>query len=399
MRNILHVDMNSFFASCEQVIRPELKGLPVIVGGDPEKRRGIVLAASYEAKAFGVKTTMPIHEALKLCPEAILLKSTHGLYSDMSEKVMKIFDDYTPLKEQLSIDEAFLDMTGTEHLYGSIIEVAYKIQNEIKNKLDLGCSIGISSNKLLAKMASDYKKPMGITIIYPENVEEMLWPLPVGDLYGIGKKTTVKLKNLGVKTIGDLATYDRDELTRLFGSKYSDMMYQRSNGIDQRPVVSRDYYDAKSVGNELTFSNDINQLEELYKRLLVLSESVGYRLRKKDLKGKTISIKVKYNDFSVITRSTTIDHCTNVTDTIYKNAYQLLTNSWRQKPVRLLGVTVTNFEDVSPQTSLFSLIEEKQDDVKLKKVDQLTDDLRKKFGYNIVKRASTLHGTEHIRKH
>ncbi|MBN2223013.1 MAG: DNA polymerase IV, partial [Vallitaleaceae bacterium] len=174
---IFHIDMNSFFASCEQVVQPKLRDRAIIVGGDPERRSGIVLAASYEAKKRGVKTTMPIQQALRLCPEAVVVQSTYGLYSKMSKEVMAIFDQYTPLKEQASIDEAFLDMTGTEHLFGTPLEAAKRIQEQILQDLELPCSVGISTNKLLAKMASEMKKPLGITTLYPEEIREKLWPL------------------------------------------------------------------------------------------------------------------------------------------------------------------------------------------------------------------------------
>lgn len=400
MRKILHVDMNSFFASCEQTLRPELKGQPIIVGGDPKKRRGIVLAASYEAKAFGVKTAMPIYEAMRLCPQAEVLKSTYGLYSKLSKEVMAIFDRYTPVKEQLSIDEAFLDMTGTEMIHGDdLLQTAHNIQEDILREVDLGCSIGISSNKLLAKMASDYKKPMGITEIYPKHVKDKLWHLPVGELYGVGKKSVIKLHDNRIKTIGDLATYDVDELIRLFGKSMGMSMHNKANGIDYGIVESRSGDDMKSISNELTFSKDMTNLDDMNKKLLIISESVGYRLRKKQVKGRTISIKVKYSDFHVITRSHTLHSTTDVTEVIYENAKRLLKNSWNKSSVRLLGVGVSNFEEEDNQISLLSFVrEDKEVDEKQRKADALSDTLREKFGYHAVKRASTLNESESIRK-
>ncbi|MBC7959743.1 MAG: DNA polymerase IV, partial [Vallitaleaceae bacterium] len=343
-RQILHIDMNAFFASCEQVKNPELRKAPLIVGGDPQRRSGIVLAASYDAKKCGVKTTMPLHEAAKLCPNAVFIKPSHGLYDKMSRQVMEIFDAYTPLKEQVSIDEAFLDMTGTEKLFGDSLTVAKTIQDRILNELDLPCSVGISSNKLLAKMASDFKKPMGITTIYPHEVQSKLWPLKVGTLYGVGKKTVVKLNEIGVRTIGDLAQVKMDTLISYFGEKSAWMLNNHAHGSDEGEVDPGEDYEVKSVGNELTYPKDIDNLKDIHRELLLLSDKVGFRLRKKELKGKTISIKVKYADFTVITRSKTIDVYTDSTDRIYAISKELMNNHVVLKPLRLLGVTVSNFD-------------------------------------------------------
>lgn len=402
VKTIFHVDMNSFFASCEQTLRPELKGKPIIVGGDPEKRRGIVLAASYEAKAFGVKTAMPIYQAMKLCPQAEVLRSTYGLYSTLSKQVMEIFDRYTPLKEQVSIDEAYLDLTGTEKIHGDdLFAIAKRIQKDVLDEVDLGCSIGISSNKLLAKMASDFKKPMGITKIYPSDVEAMLWDLPVGELHGVGKKSVEKLKDLKILTIRDLATYDVLELERIFGHNMGRAMHNKAHGMGNDVVHSNEGEEMKSVSNELTFSNDIKDLDQLNKKLLIISESVGYRVRKKGVQGKTIQLKVKFSNFQVITRSITLNHCTDVTETIYLESKKLLDQCWNKKPIRLLGVGLTNFQCEEMQTNLLTFLENdkvSQGEVKQKKADELADQLREKFGYNAVKRAATINERESIRK-
>lgn len=383
-RHILHIDMNAFFASCEQVKNPELKKVPLIVGGDPQRRSGIVLAASYDAKKYGVKTTMTLNEAEKLCPNAFFVKASHELYSLMSKQVMAIFDEYTPVKEQLSIDEAFLDMTGTEKLFGDIISVSHTIQNRILNELGLQCSVGISSNKLLAKMASDYKKPMGITTIYPYEVSTKLWPLKVGELYGVGKKSVVKLSYLGIKTIGDLANTSLEILESYFGDKGAKMLHNHAWGMDNSLVTPMQKHDiTKSVGNELTYPKDIEDIDDVIRELLVLSDKVGYRLRKKDLKGKTISIKVKYFDFTVITRSKTIECHTDSTDKIFEIAKDLMINSVFLKPIRLLGITVSNFdnEDII-QLNLFD------NTLANNRVDAMVDTIRKKHGFDAVNRAS-----------
>jgi DNA polymerase-4 len=383
-RQILHIDMNSFFASCEQAVNPELKKAPLIVGGDPEKRSGIVLAASYDAKRYGVKTTMTLNEAARLCPGAVFVKPTHGLYEKMSRQVMQIFSEYAPAMEQLSIDEAFLDMTGTQSLYGDIMQVAKVIQNRILEELKLPCSVGISSNKLLAKMASDYKKPMGITTIYPHEVEEKIWPLKVSELFGVGKKSAIKLNQSGIQTIGQLAKTDILILNGLFGESMANMLHNYANGIDPSPVEPVKE-DSKSVGNEMTFPEDLTKTEDILRELLILSDKVAYRLRQKKLKGKTISIKVKYYDFSVITRAHTIDTVTDSADCIYNAVKELIKTNKLTKAIRLLGVTVTNFEDENnQQLSLFT------QDNNTSKLDSMLDEIREKYGYSAVKRATNL---------
>lgn len=383
-RQIMHIDMNSFYASCEQAANPELRNVPLIVGGDPEKRKGIVLAASYDAKRYGVKTTMTLNEAARLCPEAVFIRANHELYEEMSGQVMRIFAEYAPVMEQLSIDEAFLDMTGTEQLYGDLKQLARKIQNRIMDELLLPCSVGISSNKLLAKMASDFKKPMGITTIYPDDIKEMIWPLKVSELFGVGKKTAMKLNQLGIRTIGELAKTDIGVLSGLLGEGTAMMLHNYANGIDPSPVVSsRD--EIKSIGHEMTYPEDLTRIEDILRELLVLVDKTAYRLRQKGQKGKTISIKIKFNDFTLITRAHTISEVTDSADCIYQVAKELVTSCKIAKPIRLLGVTVSNFEDDSiKQLSLFS-----QDNDR-KKLDSMLDEIRGKYGFDAIKRAASL---------
>jgi len=383
-RQIMHIDMNSFYASCEQAANPELRNVPLIVGGDPEKRKGIVLAASYDAKRYGVKTTMTLNEAARLCPDAVFIRANHELYEEMSEQVMQIFAEYAPVMEQLSIDEAFLDMTGTEQLYGDLKQLARKIQNRIMDELMLPCSVGISSNKLLAKMASDFKKPMGITTIYPDDIKKMIWPLKVSELFGVGKKTAMKLNQLGIRTIGELAKTDIGVLSGLLGEGTAMMLHNYANGIDPSPVVSsRD--EIKSIGHEMTYPEDLTRIEDILRELLVLVDKTAYRLRQKGQKGKTISIKIKFNDFTLITRAHTISEVTDSADCIYQVAKELVTSCKIAKPIRLLGVTVSNFEDDSiKQLSLFS-----QDNDR-KKLDSMLDEIRGKYGFDAIKRAASL---------
>jgi len=384
---IFHIDMNAFFASCEQTINQELKGKAIAVVGDPSRRSGIVLAASYEAKAFGVKTTMPIYKAIECCKDIILVGSTYGLYSKLSKQVMEIFDEFTPLKEQLSIDEAFLDMTGTEHLFGKPVQAALKIQGKILKELDLACSVGISTNKLLAKMASDMKKPLGITTLYPKEVSEKMWPMPVGDLYGIGKKTVPKLQELGIHTIGDLAKGKAFYLAESFGQQSSRHMISTAKGIGSNHLVPSGRIRVKSVGNELTYSKDIEDSQGIKNELLLLADTVGHRLRHKMLKGRTLQIKIKYNDFTVITRSHTFSKASDSTDFIFEQAFRLVQANRGGKPIRLLGISMTNFEsELAHQLSLFDDQQEKD----TKKVDHMVDQLRDRYGYSAIQRGSLL---------
>ena len=383
---ILHIDMNSFFASCEQAKDPSLKEVPLIVGGDPKTRKGIVLAASYDAKAFGVKTTMLIHEAMRRCPTAKIIKASHGLYEEMSRQVMEIFDAYTPLKEQVSIDEAYLDMTGSEHLFGEPFQMAKKIQAHILSELNLPCSVGIAHNRLCAKMASDMKKPMGITQLFEEDVPVKLWPLAVGELHGVGKKSGEKLMNLGIRTIGELANTDPVFLSEVFGSKYGEYIYESANGRGSN-VISAVHEPPKSIGNELTYSSDLKDKPILQEQLLLLSDKVGHRLRKHMVSGRTITIKLKYNDFKLVTKSRTLDGPTHHTDVIYQVSNELLSVLWNGKPVRLIGVTVSGFMDEQlGQLSLFDM-ETVPDHPG---VDHMLDEIRERFGYQSVGRAKLL---------
>lgn len=384
---IFHIDMNSFFASCEQVIHPELKQKPIAVVGDATRRSGIVLAASYEAKAYGIKTTMPIHQAVKLFPGLILVSSTFGLYSKMSRQVMQIFDNYTPLKEQLSIDEAYLDMTGSEFLFGPPEVAAQRIMNQIQKELDLGCSIGIATNKLLAKMASDMKKPLGITTLFADEIPLKLWPLKVGELYGIGRKTVPRLNELGIFTIGDLARTPLDVLIHNFGDKSGHYMHDASKGIGSDILEIEGQTPVKSVGNELTYSKDLVDAEELQRELLILADMVGHRLRCKMLMGRTLQVKIKYFDFEVITRSETFPRPTDSTDYIYEKALDLVLQNRGKKPIRLLGISISNFDASGlQQLSFFDEPVKIQDN----KVDKMVDTVREKFGYNAIARASLL---------
>nr|HPM00411.1 DNA polymerase IV [Bacillota bacterium] len=285
-RLVFLVDMNAFFISCEMAMNPELKGKPAAVAGDPKKRSGIILAANYEARKYGIKTTMVLHEAKKLCPELVTVPPSHGLYEKKSKEVMDILSRYTPVIQQNSIDEAWMDLTGCEKLFGSPMEIAENIMKTISEELDLWCSIGISENKFLAKMGSELKKPQGITELYVKDIEKKLWPLPVREMYGIGKQTEQKLMDYAIYKIGDIANSNVEFLKKNFG-KYGEELYRLSRGIDNSPVVPNPIYDNKSISRSTTLPQDTNDLEYLKYILLGLAEEVGYEARKSGYKGKT----------------------------------------------------------------------------------------------------------------
>lgn len=382
---IFHVDMNSFFASCEQAENPEYAKKPLVVCGDPENRAGIVLAASYEAKAFGIKTTMLCYEAKRLCPNAIFVPCRHKLYSAVSRRVMSILSDFTPVKEQASIDEAYLDMTGTEMLFGDSVSAARLIQKRIFDELHIGCSVGISTNKLLAKMASDMKKPMGITELYESDVPKKLWSLPARELFGVGGKTAEKLAHYGINTIGDLAKTDEQWLCRVFGPASAKYLHEASNGKCAEHLDPDGTVESRSVGNENTYSHDITNAQEANRELLFLCDSVGYRLRKEGRQARCVTIKIKYYDFKVVTRSKTLHMPFCDTDTLYRTAAELFAENWSKKPMRLLGVTASGFDDCEQMTFFENPVAEKHG-----AVDESMDKLRQRFGYNSVTRASLM---------
>lgn len=398
-RVVFLVDMNAFFISCEMSIKPELKGHPAAVAGNPENRTGIILAANYDARAFGVKTTMLIHEAKKLCPGLILVSPTHGLYEQKSGEVMDILSRFTPVIQQNSIDEAWLDLTGCEGLFGEPLKIAGRIMDEIRNELDLWCSIGISENKFLAKMASEFKKPLGITELWERDVKQKLWPLKVREMYGIGKQTEKRLNEIGILTIGQLANCDRKMLESCFG-KYGEELKRLANGIDPSPVTPHPKYESKSIGRTTTLSKDTTDIEFARSVLLRLAEEVGEEARRYDFKGKTVSIVIRYGDFKTITRQKSIA-TTFLTKEIYKAGCELLEANWNcRKPVRLLGIGLSNIEeDLPDQLSIFDVNDDLPDEIKREeKLERTMDAIRSRFGSDKLKRAKLVDDGEKRRE-
>ena len=386
-RTVFLVDMNAFFISCETVRHPELRGLPAAVAGDPKKRSGIILTANYAARAFGVKTTMPLFEARRLCPDIVLLPCDHHYYGQTSQKVMEILGRYTPVVEQNSVDEAWLDMTGTP---GEPRATAQRIMDEITQTLGLSCSIGIAENKFLSKMASEMKKPNGITELWPEQLADKLWPLPVEAMYGVGAHTAQRLKSSGFFTIGDLARFGQKPLHKTFG-KYGLLLFALSKGVDSDPVAPHGQDAMKSIGRSTTLPQDVTDYEFARRVLLALSEEVGADARRHGKKGATVQITLKYADFTVITRQVTVP-ATYLTKEIVAAGAALLKNNWTGRPVRLIGITLSGFsDDTPPQLSFFTQAAE-PNNTREEHIEKTVDGLRARFGKDTIRRATLIEG-------
>ncbi|KAF0219154.1 MAG: DNA polymerase [Geobacteraceae bacterium] len=350
-RTILHIDMNAFFASVEQQANPALRGKPIAVIGSAT--RTVILTASYEARAFGVRTGMMVHEAKQACPELVLAPADNRKYTHTSRLIMAMLREFTPLVEPFSIDEAFLDVTGSIGLFGSPSRIAYLIKAQIRHRFGLTCSIGIAPNKLLAKLASEMQKPDGLTVIRPEEVSRILDAVPIRDLCGIGKKTERQLALYGIRTCGDLGRFPVGVLTRRFGV-VGERLHRMGVGIDDSPVIpEEEAAEVKSVGHSMTLERDVEKREDILRYLLQLSEMVGRRARKYVVQGKTVTLTVRYADFTTISRQAAHTGYTNLSDEIYGAAVEILDGITLLQPVRLLGVRITNLRHYGEQLPLF----------------------------------------------
>lgn len=379
-RTIIHTDMDAFYASVEILDHPELLGKPVVVGSLAS--RSVVSAASYAARKFGIHSAMPTLTAHKLCPGAIFMPPRMARYSEVSARIMAIFHRFTPLVEPISLDEAFLDVTGSARLFGSGSEIAALIRGAISSETGLTASAGVAGSKLLAKIASDLQKPNGLTVVEPGQEQEFLADLPIRRLWGAGATTIKTLKLLNITTIGDLATLPLTILTSKFG-KLGTHLYDAARGIDTRPVVPERA--AKSIGHEDTYDVDLRDLKQIRKELLSLAARVGERLRRHATAGKTITLKVRFNDFSSSSRSLTLPEATGDSKTIYSHALELLGKTEAGRiPVRLLGISLSNLcAEVTPrQLGLFGT------DLSRSRTDELNravDALNQRFGTRTVK--------------
>lgn len=385
---LFHIDMNCFYASVEQSLNPRLKGKPVAVGGDPKERRGIIVTCSYEARALGIFTTMRVTDAMKICPQLIILKPNFERYRDASKKMFDILRSYTPLVEPVSIDEGYMDVS--EIVNGKeAIQLASVIQRRLQKELDLPCSIGIAPNKFLAKTASDMKKPLGITVLRKREVKDVLWHLPVIEMHGIGKSTAQKLNDLHIQTIGDLATFDPVLLKQSFG-KNGLRLFERANGIDDRAVDPESVFDTKSVGNSTTLAENIVSLRKLEETISLLATKVASRLQSKFLAGKTLSIQLKTADWKQITRSQTFTNGLYKQADIAREAKELARRHWNGEALRLVGVMVSHVENRQNRMEQLDIFTFKEH-IKDEPVMAVMNELREKYGDQIIVRGMANH--------
>ena len=382
---ILHLDMNSFFASVEQAHDPSLKGIPMAVAGNPKERRGILVTCSYEARALGIYTTMTVGEAKRLCPNLVIVPPDFEKYRVASSAVFDLLRTYTDLVEPVSIDEAYIDITAIGGLTDAV-NIASDMQRRLLQELDLPCSIGIAPNKFLAKTASDMKKPMGITILRKRQVETILWPLPVIEMHGIGKSTEKKLQALGIETIGDLAIADEIKIKVALG-KNGLRLQQRANGMDDRIVDPEAAEERKSVGSSTTLAVDETDRDACLKIFNRLAASVARRLDNRQLAGTVVMIQLRTADWRNQTRSRTVLNPLYKEQDIYKEAADLFNKYWDGEPIRLLGITVSNvipMHELHEQLSIYNF----EKHAKEEQMDSLLSQLEQKFGPGSVKRGN-----------
>lgn len=379
---ILHVDMDAFFASVEQLDNPELRGKCVIVGGLSD--RGVVSAASYAARKFGVRSAMPMYRARQLCPQGVFVFPRHHRYKEVSAIVMSVLKSFSPLVEPVSIDEAFMDITGCEHLFGGPVEMGKALKQRITETVHLTCSVGIAPLKFLAKIASDMDKPDGLTFISADRVPAFIETLPIGKVPGVGRVTNDTLDRMGVKTLGDVQKIPAERLLRKLG-KYGHRLIELSHGVDRSAVSASRA--VKSISSEETLAADTRDRRLIDRLLLKHAEDVGRQLRKKGGRAKTVFIKIKHADFTSATRQHKLPQYTCASEAIYRSARQLMDAYILTKPIRLIGLGVTDLEDraIPRQMELFS--EMKTDDRKWERIDGAVDAIVDKFGRDAIKKA------------
>lgn len=386
--------MDAFFAAIEQHDFPEYRGKPLVVGADPKggTGRGVVSTCSYEARQYGIHSAMPIREAWRRCPGAIYVFPRGKRYAQVSQQVMALLENFSPDIEQLSIDEAFLDISTSYKIFGSPEKLALDLKKRIYDQIELTASIGIAPNKFVAKIASDLEKPDGLVIVQEGTVKEFLFPLSISRLWGVGKKTLPRLKRLGINTIGDLAKYSRDELYAKFGQAGLHF-YRLANGIDARGVEGA--IRAKSISKEVTFDTDQSDDDIILNTLRYLCNELAREMRRKNYRGRTITLKIRLEDFSTFTRSRSLDTFVNHFDDLWQNIVELYRQFNRREKVRLVGAGVAHLERGAGQLDLFADTPEVSD-----KVDEVMDVIREKFGEDAITRASMLdnrHDSQWIR--
>jgi len=392
---ILHLDMDAFFAAIEQLDFPEYRGKPLIVGADPKegKGRGVVSTCSYEARKYGVHSAMPISQAYKKCPHGIYVYPRGKRYGEISKKIMKLLDEFSPDIEPISIDEAFLDITSTYKFYKTPRKTGEAIKERIKRETQLTASVGIAPSKFVAKIASDLEKPDGLVVVEKDEVKNFLAPLDISRMWGVGEKTLIHLHAIGIKTIGDLAKHSEKKIVHKFG-KSGLHFWQLANGIDKRIVSASTQ--AKSISKEITFETDIDNESELINTLLYLSNELSREMRKKGYRGKSITLKIRLEDFSTFSRSRTFSTAIDSSNLIFSQIKHMFTSFNRKnQKVRLLGVGLSHLATGESQLNLFEKGKQKND-----KLDDVLDQVREKFGEKSITRASLLkadHDSQWIR--
>ena len=391
-RLIFHVDVNSAFLSWEAARRvkeglPDLREIPSCIGGDPKSRRGIVVAKSIPAKKYGVTTGEPVALALRKCLDLVCVPGDFALFDRCSRAFKKICASYAPVMESFSIDEVFLDMSGTHLIYPDPVAVAHEIKDKIRDELGFTVNVGIGTNKLLAKMASDFEKPDKVHTLFPSEIPEKMWPLPVRDLLFLGKASEQKLLRAGIKTIGDMAKSDEAEIRQLLGDKNGRQLYRYANGIDDSPVRS-EREEAKGYSAETTVEEDIVTYEQALSLLLAQCDVVAARMRRDGKKCSCVAVTYRTLDFKTRSHQKNFEDPTDVTEEIFAQVKKLLYECWKCEPLRLIGVALTDL--TSDEFRQMSLFENTEDREKQKKVDETIDDIRRRFGNGMIVRGSTI---------
>ena len=380
-RTILYCDMNGFYASVELLALPELKGKPMAVCGNPENRHGIILAKSEEAKAYGIVTAETVWQAKKKCPGLILVRPHHEKYSSYSKKINQIYERFTDRIEPFSIDESWLDVTGSLRLFGSGKEIGDRIRTIVREELGLTLSVGVSYNKVFSKMGSEYKKPDATTVITRDNYKDILWSLPLRELFFVGRVTADKLEKTGMRTIGDLAVYNRKLVCSMLG-KQGAVIHDYANGIDDSPVsLSYERQKIKSVGNGMTFKRDLSGIDDIKTAILALADTVAGRLRKYEMKCQGIKVDIKDPLFKTISRQKQLPLVTNLAEDIGNEVLDLIRKSWNLKdPIRMLTITAIGLTDEQEAEQLSLFATEQKDREKSETIERTLDNIRRKYG-------------------